>query len=115
MIPGGVKNGIVNLAIKDQENLYSVYMPFVENGGVFLATNKKYKLGDEIFILLDLMEEAERLPVTGKVIWLSPQGMGTGVTEGVGIQFNEKHADIQGKFENYLAGMMNMDKTTFTM
>lgn len=112
---GGVRNGILNLSIKDPQALYAAYMPFVQNGGLFIATRKNYVLGDEVFLLLDLIEEPERIPLTGKVILITPKGMGGSRREGIGIQLNEKHSDIQGKFETYLAGMMESDSPTNTM
>lgn len=111
----GIRNGILNLTIKDQRALYAIYMPFVQNGGLFIATRKSYMLGDEVFILLDLMDEPERIPLTGKVVWLTPKGAGGNRSQGVGIQLNEKHADMQGKLETYLAGLMESDKPTNTM
>ncbi|MFN2350226.1 MAG: pilus assembly protein PilZ, partial [Thioalkalivibrio sp.] len=39
--------GILSLAIKDKNSLYAAYMPFVKNGGLFIPTQKPYKLGDE--------------------------------------------------------------------
>jgi type IV pilus assembly protein PilZ len=111
----GVRNGILNLTIKDQRALYAMYMPFVQNGGMFIATRKIYALGEEVFILLDLMGEPERIPLTGKIVWITPKGAGGNRREGVGIQLNEKHADIQGKLETHLAGLMDSDKPTNTM
>ena len=43
------RNGILSLTIKDKAVLYSAYMPFLENGGLFVPTNKAYALGDEVF------------------------------------------------------------------
>lgn len=112
---GGVRNGILNLSIKDPQALYAAYMPYVQNGGLFIATRKSYVLGDEVFLILDLIDEPERIPLTGKVVWLTPKGMGGSRLEGVGIQLSDKHADIQGKFETYLVGMLESDKPTNTM
>ncbi len=64
--------GILSLSIKDKNSLYAAYMPFVKNGGLFIPTQKPYKLGDEVFMLLTLMEERERMPVAGRIIWLTP-------------------------------------------
>ena len=66
--------GILTLNIKDKSALYVAYMPFIKNGGLFIPTTKEYKLGDEVFILLTLMDSAERLPVAGKVVWVTPRG-----------------------------------------
>ena len=50
------------------------YMPFVRNGGLFIPTNSSYKLGDEVFMLLSIMGEDEKIPVAGRVIWITPKG-----------------------------------------
>ena len=59
--PKAPRQGILSLTIKDKAALYAAYMPFIRNGGLFIPTNKAYNLGDEVFMLLSLMEETERL------------------------------------------------------
>ena len=71
---GANKPGLLTLTIKDKSALYLAYMPFVKNGGLFIPTNSNYRLGDEVFMLLNLMGEDEKLPVAGRVIWLTPKG-----------------------------------------
>jgi len=61
MADGGPRNGILSLTIKDKAVLYAAFMPFIKGGGLFIPTNKKYKLGAEVFILLSLMDEPEKL------------------------------------------------------
>ena len=73
-IGGMPRQGILSLAIKDKGALYNAYMPFVKGGGLFVPTAKRYGLGDEVFILLTLMEDKDRLPIAGKVIWVTPPG-----------------------------------------
>ena len=58
----GARNGILSLAIKDKAVLYAAYMPFIQNGGLFIPTKKEYEIGDEVFMLLSLMDEPEKLP-----------------------------------------------------
>ncbi|MCK5724161.1 MAG: pilus assembly protein PilZ, partial [Gammaproteobacteria bacterium] len=65
------RQGILSLTIKDKSALYAAYMPFVKHGGLFIPTNKNYGLGEEVFMLLTLMEETEKLPVAGKIIWIT--------------------------------------------
>jgi type IV pilus assembly protein PilZ len=69
----GPRNGILSLTIKDKSVLYAAYMPFIKNGGLFIPTSKSYKLGDEVFMLLNLMDEPEKIPVAGKVTWITPR------------------------------------------
>ncbi|MDF1821784.1 MAG: PilZ domain-containing protein [Alcanivoracaceae bacterium] len=112
-MPGG--GGILSLTIKDKAILYSAYMPFVRHGGLFIPTNKDYKLGDEVFLLLNLMEEAEKIPVAGKVIWVTPKGAQGNRTAGVGVQFSDQDDTARRTIENYLAGSLESDRPTHTM
>ena len=107
--------GILSLTIKDKAVLYSAYMPFLTNGGLFVPTNKAYRVGDEVFMLLTLMEEAEKIPIAGKVVWVTPRGAQGNRTAGIGVQFSEQDAEANTKIENYLAGSLNSDRPTHTM
>ena len=110
------KPGLLTLTIKDKSALYLAYMPFVKNGGLFIPTNSNYRLGDEVFMLLNLMGEDEKLPVAGRVIWLTPKGAQGKRTAGIGVQFSDQdRGQTQKKIENYLAGALAGDKATHTM
>ncbi|MAF83362.1 MAG: pilus assembly protein PilZ [Chromatiales bacterium] len=108
------KPGLLTLTIKDKRALYLAYMPFVVNGGLFIPTGSSYSLGDEVFMLLNLVGEEEKIPVAGKVIWLTPKGAQG--TAGIGVQFSDQDGGTtQKKIENYLAGALGGDKPTHTM
>ena len=116
VIPGAGKQGILSLTIKDKSALYAAYMPFVKNGGLFIPTNKSYKLGDEVFMLLTLMDETEKLPIAGKIIWITPKGAQGARAAGIGVQFSEQDGGVgRNKIENYLAGALKADRPTHTM
>ncbi len=108
--------GMLSLSIKDKASLYASYMPFVKNGGLFIPTPKEYKLGDEVFMLLTLMEENDRLPVAGKIIWISPAGAQGNRASGIGVQFSpQDKGQTRNKIETHLAGAMKADRITHTM
>jgi type IV pilus assembly protein PilZ len=113
------KPGLLTLTIKDKSALYLAYMPFVRNGGLFIPTNSNYRLGDEVFMLLNIMGEDEKLPVAGRVIWVTPksaQGNQGKRTAGIGVQFSEQdRGQTQKRIETYLAGALSGDKPTHTM
>lgn len=109
------RNGILSLTIKDKAVLYSAYMPFLANGGLFVPTNKAYALGDEVFMLLTLMDEPEKIPIAGKVVWVTPRGAQGNRTAGIGVQFSEQDAAANAKIENHLAGSLGSDRPTHTM
>ena len=115
-MPPRARQGILSLTIKDKNALYAAYMPFVKNGGLFIPTSKKYKLGDEVFMLLSLMDETERLPVAGKIIWITPVGAEGNRAAGIGVQFSDQDGGMaRNKIETYLAGALKSDKPTHTM
>jgi type IV pilus assembly protein PilZ len=109
------RNGILSLAIKDKAVLYAAYMPFIRNGGLFIPTKKEYELGDEVFMLLNLMDEAEKIPVAGKVVWMTPKGAQSSRAAGIGVQFNDQDDVARTKIETYLAGALQSDRQTHTM
>ena len=110
------RQGILSLNIKDNRALYAAYMPYVINGGLFVPTEKEYRLGDEVFMLLMLMEDKARIPVAGKVVWVTPAGAQGGQLAGIGIQFSEQdNGSTRTKIETYLAGALNSDRATHTM
>ncbi|QMU60901.1 MAG: pilus assembly protein PilZ [Gammaproteobacteria bacterium] len=108
--------GILSLAIKDKGSLYAAYIPFIKNGGLFIPTNKAYKLDDEVFMLLTLMEDTERLPVAGNVVWITPPNAQGNRTAGIGVQFsNQDNGQTRNKIEGLLAGALQADRPTHTM
>lgn len=118
MTPGKApsKQGILSLTIKDKNALYAAYISFIKDGGLFVPTNSSYKLGDEVFILLTLMEEAEKIPVVGRVVWITPKDSQGNRTAGIGLQFTDKDGGpARKKIETYLAGALQSDRPTHTM
>ncbi|MFT6275328.1 MAG: type IV pilus assembly protein PilZ [Halioglobus sp.] len=109
------RSGILSLTIKDKAVLYSAYMPYLDNGGLFVPTNKPYKVGDEVFMLLSLMDEADKIPIAGRVVWVTPRGAQGNRTAGIGVQFSEQDATANAKIENHLAGSLDSDRPTHTM
>jgi type IV pilus assembly protein PilZ len=116
-ITGQVRPGVLSLSIKEKSALFAAYMPFIKGGGLFIPTNKSYKMGEEVFMLLTLMEDPAKLPVSGKVVWVTPAGAHGGRTQGVGVQFafNESGKAAQNKIEGLLGGSLKSVRPTHTM
>jgi len=111
----GTRNGILSLTIKDKAVLYAAFMPFLQNGGLFIPTNKPYRIGDEVFMLLSLMDEPEKIPVAGKVVWVTPKRAQGNRASGIGVQFNGQDDTACKKIETYLAGALESERPTHTM
>lgn len=105
----------MSLAIRDTQTLLSAYMPSLERGGIFVPTQERYLLGQEVFLLLTLPDESERLPVTGNVVWLSPPGVSGRRVPGIGIQFSAGDQAVRDRIENHLAGQLDKGTSTYTL
>lgn len=117
MLPGTARQGVLSLAIKEKSQLYGAYMPFLKGGGIFVPTPKRYNLGDEIFVMLTLLDDKERLPVAGQVVWVTPAGAQGNRVAGIGVQFasSPEGEAVRNKIETHLAGMLTGERPTFTM
>ena len=109
------QQSVLSLTIQDKSVLYGAYMSFLKNGGLFVPTARSYRLGDEVFLLLTLMDEPEKLPVAGRVVWITPEGAQGNRRAGIGIEFSDEDANITAKIENHLAGSLASERVTHTL
>ena len=108
-------DGILSLWVRDCRVLRAAYMPFLRYGGLFVPTERHFCLGEEVFLLLRLLDEPDRIPVAGKVVWITPPGAQGQRTAGAGIQFSSDSGFLREKIETYLAGLPDADYPTHTM
>lgn len=108
-------NSLISLQVKDLSVLHSSYMPFLNNGGMFIPTTRKYEMNDEVFVLLTLLDESEKIPVNTSVAWITPEHEQGGKTPGIGLQFSEKNSEAKNKIDNYLADFSSSQKPTYTL
>jgi type IV pilus assembly protein PilZ len=113
---GGMRKNMLTLNITDEDTLYNSYLPFLKHGGLFIKTDKSYKLGDEVFLLLTLLNDSDKTPVAGQVVWINPKGASGGRPQGIGVHFGEMDKGAtREKIEKALAAKIKSDKRTFTM
>lgn len=113
----GPRPSVLSLAIKEKAALYAAYMPFLKTGGIFVPTNKGYKLGDDVYLLLTLMDDPTKLPIAGKVAWITPAGSHGNKTQGIGVSFpaDESGVAARQKIEAVLAGALKSTRPTHTL
>ena len=112
MGPGfGARSGILTQTINDKAALYAAYMPYIKQGGLFIPTHKQYQLVDEVFLLLTLMYEPEKIPVR-QVVWITLKGAQGNRAAGI-VQFNGDDETARTKIE--LPGSLSSDRPTHTM
>jgi type IV pilus assembly protein PilZ len=113
----GVRPSVLSLTIKERSALYSAYMPFLKNGGIFVPTARPYKIGDEIFLILDLMDDNSKYPIAGKVAWITPAGANNNKVQGIGVQFPADESGVRTKqsIEKYLGTALQSSRGTHTV
>ena len=112
---GGMRHGILTLSVANVDELFDCYMSFVKGGGLFIPTRKPFVMGDEVFLLLELYEEADKIPLAGKVVWVSPAGVVTNRKQGIGIQLNVDALPLVNRIETLLAGYPKADAVTHSV
>src|SRR4051794_21288649 len=111
---GVARPSVLSLGIKEKAQLYAAYMPFLTNGGIFVPTNKSYKIGDEIYLILSLMEDTSKYPIAGKVAWVTPAGANNNKAQGIGIHFpgDESGQRVKQRIEELLGAAIGSSRAT---
>src|SRR5947209_772619 len=109
--------GVLSLNIRERAALYAAYMPFLKGGGIFIPTARSYSLGEEVFMLLSLMDDPNRIAVQGKVVWVTPEGVQGNRTQGIGVQFTQDDTGASAKatIEKILGENLASTRPTHTM
>lgn len=113
-MPG--RGGIITCHIEDVSVLYASYLPFVENGALFVPTERVQKMGDEVFIAFTLPQSSERYPMNGRVVWINHKAQANRPA-GFAVQIGDDEAGrkIKNEVDRLLAGKMSAQQATYTM
>jgi type IV pilus assembly protein PilZ len=115
--PAAPRPSVLSLNINSKSALYAAYMPFLKNGGIFIPTTRSYVLGDEVFMLLALMNDPNKLPIAGTVVWVMPPRAQNSKAQGIGVHFKNDEGGLEAKrkIEALLGGVMQSSRPTHTM
>ena len=88
--------------------LRAAYMPFVLRGGLFIPTDERYQLGEQVFVLLRLPDDPNSVPLAGTVVWITPSGATSGSAwaagaTGIGVQFGDGNESLKRRIEACIA------------
>jgi type IV pilus assembly protein PilZ len=108
---------VLSLNIKEKAALYAAFMPYLKNGGIFVPTSKAYNLGDEVYLLLSLMDDPSKFPIAGRVAWVTPQGAHNNKAQGIGVHFSDDEggATARKRIEEILGAALKSSRTTHTL
>lgn len=107
-----------NVNILDKRELYRSYMPFIKTGGLYIPFNNditphKISLGQNIFIILTLMDSSKKHPIPGKVIWIQKFGL----YKGFGFAFGDTTPSklLKEHIENLILDFAMKKEATYTL
>lgn len=98
----------IQLCLADKTALYTIYMPYIEQGGLFIAQEslsepiRFYALGLKIHLLLTIQSSAQRWPMIGQVAWASHTDVLHGI--GIGIQLHEGQQALLEYVDHWQSG-----------
>ena len=112
----GARPAVLSLSIKEKAALYAAYMPYLKNGGIFVPTTRQYQLGEDVYLILTLLDDPTRIPVAGKVVWMSPASGGN-KTPGIGVHFpaDESGMNARKRIEDALGAALKSARPTHTL
>jgi type IV pilus assembly protein PilZ len=112
----GARPAVLSLSIKEKAALYAAYMPYLKYGGIFVPTTRPYSLGDDVYLILTLLDDPTKIPVAGKVVWISPTAGGS-KTPGIGVHFpnDESGQSARKRIEDALGGALKSNRPTHTL
>ncbi|RBA24243.1 PilZ domain-containing protein [Herminiimonas fonticola] len=115
--PAVGRPSVLSLPIKEKSALYAAYMPFLQNGGIFVPSTKQYMIGDEIYLILTLMDDPTKYPIAGKIAWITPAGANNNKAQGIGVQFSadESGQRIKQRIEELLGAALGSSRATHTL
>ncbi len=120
-----VASKLLSIRVEDLTVLRSAYMPFLKNGGLFIPAGNPWQkeppaaqkpaLGSSVFLILQLLDEPEKIAVTTKVVWITPASSRPGQCTGFGLHFDNHDSPAKSKIETLLAQCLDASKETQTL
>ncbi len=109
--------GVFTLVIRSKSALYAAWMPLLKHGGIFLPSNRSHSLGEEVLILLTLLDDPNKIPLQGNVAWINPAHSAGNRPQGIGVQLHDGDVarELRKKVEGLLAGALQSSRPTHTI
>ena len=109
--------GVFTLVIRSKSALYASWIPVLKGGGIFLPSNRSHSLGEEVLILLSLLDDPNKIPLQGVVAWINPAHATGNRPQGIGVQLHDSEAgrELRKRVEGLLAGALQSSRPTHTI
>jgi len=109
--------GVFTLTIRSKSALYAAWIPLLRNGGIFVPSARPHALGEEILILLSLLDDPNKIPLQGNVAWINPAHSAGNRPQGIGVQLHDSEIgrELRKKVDGLLAGALQSSRPTHTL
>lgn len=75
--------GFYSLVLEDADSLSAAWLPFLEPGGLFVATRRDHFPGEEVVLLVHL-PDGDKCSVAGSIAWIGAEDL-SGQPAGAGV------------------------------
>mgnify|MGYP001375957686 CR=1 FL=1 len=107
--------GIIKNPRGDRPTLSPNPLALVARRRLVSQSSRTFPIGEEVFVVVTLPDTRERVPVNGKVIWVTHRNQGNRPA-GFAIQLSgDEGKRLKNEIEKLLAGQINSDRQTFTL
>jgi len=109
--------GVFTLVIRSKAALYSAWIPLLKGGGIFLPSNRSHALGDEVLILLTLLDDPNKIPLRGSIAWINPAHATGNRPQGIGVRLQDSEIgrELKKRIEGLLASVLQSPRPTHTI
>ena len=109
--------GVFTLVIRSKASLYAAWIPLLKGGGIFLPSTRTHTLGEEVLVLLTLLDDPNKIPLQGHVAWINPAHSTGNRPQGIGVQLfdGDVGRELKKKVEGMLAGALQSSRPTHTL
>jgi len=90
----------IEILFREKGSFVKSYMLNVNNGGLFLKTDKPLAIDEEVTLHIRLPNDQETMIIEGRVVWTNPRSKV--FPAGMGIQFKKLLAEHQEKIRIYV-------------
>ena len=115
--PAVARPGVFSLVIRSKAALYAAWIPLLRGGGIFVPSTRDHRLGEEVLVLLSLLDDGVKIPIQGHVAWVNPAHAASNRPQGIGVQLpdNETGRELKKRVEGLLAGALQSSRPTHTL
>ena len=95
--------GFYSLVLEDADSLSAAWLPFLEPGGLFVATRREHVLGEEVVLLLQLPGGVKH-SVAGSIAWISAEDLSGRRRPGAGVALDGEEGEALAETIRQIVG-----------